>query len=190
MLSCLAWHSLLDHARKGATRASLKKILVHPFLYLRATGLTGSIPRLRALHPQTGRRVALPTSQSDPPPPPKHPPLTAWCKLLDEICCCTGAFKNGAVVADADLEALNSAPSFNAWGLGLTRSRPNPAGSAAIDLATSSSSGLGKSRLLLGFVRLFIVSMRGSLFGLLFTSGLLCQWSLSLPNSCLAKVFA
>ena len=49
--------------------------------------------------------------------------------------------------AEVDLEALNSAPSFNAWGVGSTRSLQIPAGSAAIDLVTSSSSGLGMSHL-------------------------------------------
>lgn len=63
---------------------------------------------------------------------------------------CSGAFKGGPLTTDiVDLEALNSAPSLNAWGLGgtgglgLAGGYPNQAAASAIDLATSSSSGLG-----------------------------------------------
>lgn len=63
--------------------------------------------------------------------------------MMKCLWCCTGAFKDGVSPADLDPEALNSAPSLNTWGPGSSCTRHNPAGSVVIDLATSSSSGLG-----------------------------------------------
>ncbi|KAL3130987.1 Ubiquitin C-terminal hydrolase 22 [Trebouxia sp. C0009 RCD-2024] len=85
-------------------------------------------------------RSTTPSASGSPSPGPRCKSLTPTSEGLP------GALKGRAPMTDnVDLEALNSAPSLNAWGLGLAGGRPNQAATSAIDLVTSSSSGLETS---------------------------------------------